>query len=157
MRRFVFATESNREATVGMAAYFFVFGAAYADTPHEICPESHPQTITMYSGSPDIIMDEAMGRSIRFHRLASQWRQQRGAMSSIAEMCTCPAYLSIMAMGKEALPLIFAELRDEGDDPDHWFVALHHITQADPVPDEDKGDMAKMSEAWREWSESDGW
>jgi hypothetical protein len=68
-------------------------------------------------------------------------------------MCGHPAYLSILAMGPDALPLIIGQLRSEGEDPDHWFVALHYITKgADPVPEEDKGDMARMSRAWLEWA-----
>lgn len=93
-------------------------------------------------------------RSARFQTLRSQWHVERGASSSIEEMCTRPAYLSIIAMGPEALPLIIEQLRSEGDNPDHWFVALHHITKRiDPVPDEDKGDMSRMSKAWLDWAE----
>jgi hypothetical protein len=93
-------------------------------------------------------------RSVRFQRLVSQWFNERGATSSIEEMCTRPAYLSIMAMGPDALPLLLLQLQSEGDNPDHWFVALHYITgQLDPVPAEDKGNLAKMAKAWLAWAE----
>jgi hypothetical protein len=61
-----------------------------------------------------------------------------------------------MAMGPPALPLIIGNLRAEGDNPDHWFVALHHITErANPVRDEDRGDMAMMAKAWLDWAETE--
>jgi hypothetical protein len=93
-------------------------------------------------------------RLLRFQTLLAQWHLERGPTSSIEEMCTRPAYLSIIAMGPEALPLIIGQLRSEGNNPDHWFVALHYIAKGtDPVPDEDKGDMVKMSKAWLDWAE----
>jgi hypothetical protein len=93
----------------------------------------------------------------RFQSLADQWRHERGATSSIEEMCTSPAYLSIMALGPEVLPIVLQQLRSEGDNPDHWFIALHHITQGlDPVPAEDKGDIVKMADAWLKWGEQAG-
>jgi hypothetical protein len=86
--------------------------------------------------------------------LVAQWRLQRGATSSIEEMCTRPAYLSILAMGPDAIPLIVGQLKSEGNNPDHWFVALHHVSKGlNPVPNQDRGDMAKMSKAWLEWAE----
>ena len=35
--------------------------------------------------------------------------------------------------------------------PDHCFVALMRITGEDPVPDEAKGDLDRMAEAWLSW------
>jgi hypothetical protein len=93
---------------------------------------------------------------LRFRNLVAQWREERGATSSIAEMSACSAYLRIMAMGKEALPHLIAQLRLEGDEPDHWFVALHYITGVDPVPDEHKGDMPMMAKAWLDWADAEG-
>lgn len=58
-----------------------------------------------------------------------------------------------MAMGREALPYLLEQLRSEGDNPDHWFVALRYITRANPIPEEDLGDMEKMSSAWLTWAE----
>ena len=51
-------------------------------------------------------------------------------------------------MGPAAVPLILSELRRE---PDHWFVALKRITGDDPVPDEVRGNIEQMAEAWLRW------
>jgi len=56
-------------------------------------------------------------------------------------------------MGDVAIPLILAELRSEGDEPDHWFWALHAITDTDPVKEEDRGNIVKMGAAWLKWGE----
>ena len=40
----------------------------------------------------------------------------------------------------------------EGDDPDHWFPALEAITGANPVPESDFGNLAKMADAWLGWA-----
>jgi len=59
-------------------------------------------------------------------------------------------------MGQDALPSLIAQLRSEGEDPDHWFVALHHITGTNPVPDEDRGDTVMMAKAWLDWADREG-
>lgn len=78
-------------------------------------------------------------------------------MSSITEMTVCPAYLGIIGMGQDAVPLLIEQIRTEGDDPDQWFVALRIITGADPVDDENRGDSVKMAQAWLEWAERSGY
>lgn len=96
---------------------------------------------------------------LKFRNLVAQWHEERGAASSIAEMCTTPAYLSILGMGKDALPFLLRQLQLEGSNPDHWFVALFHITGEDPVPEEDRGDLHQMAKAWLKWAQQyqDGW
>jgi len=56
-------------------------------------------------------------------------------------------------MGREALPLILGALRRE---PDHWFVALRRITGEDPVPEDARGDLHRMAEAWLRWGAEHG-
>lgn len=95
-----------------------------------------------------------------FEHLVAQWHLERGATSSPVYMAMCPAYQRIMSMGpKRAIPLILKQLEAEGDDPDHWFWALHYLTNADPVPPEDRGNMKKMRDAWIRWGREnkDGW
>lgn len=89
----------------------------------------------------------------KFTRLAEQWHKERGVTSSLSEMFACPSYQQIIGMGEKALPLIFARLRREGDDPDHWFAALGAITGQNPVPEDAYGDTLKMAGAWLSWAE----
>ncbi|MGC0776877.1 MAG: hypothetical protein WCD68_06700, partial [Candidatus Acidiferrum sp.] len=82
-----------------------------------------------------------------FKLLVDQWRKERGATSSITEMVLCPAYQSIIGMGPKAIRFILTELSSEGDDPDHWFWALQALTRANPVSEEDEGNLGRMSRA----------
>ncbi len=90
---------------------------------------------------------------IAFAQLVGQWHRERGITSSLSEMIVCPSYLRIIAMGEKALPLILAQLRREGDDPDHWSAALEAITGEDPIPKEVYGDTVKIAKAWLSWAE----
>jgi AF2212-like protein len=83
-----------------------------------------------------------------FQALVREWKATRGHTSSAARMAKNPAYQKIIGLGEAAVPLILAELRKE---PDHWFVALHTITGADPVPPESRGKVAEMAAAWLAW------
>ena len=89
---------------------------------------------------------------IEFQRLVGEWRAQRGVMSSITESVLCPAYQSIIGMGRVAIPFLVAQLESEGADPDQWFWALTAITGANPVRDADRGNYERMAQSWREWA-----
>ena len=118
---------------------------------------------TVYSSQQDfdviVAFDEAAVRAttqenwLRFLRLVTEWRDQRGAMSSISEAAMCPAYQSILGMGPIAVPFLLAQLRSEGNGPDHWFWALKAISGADPVRDEDRGNLRRMAQAWLKWGQ----
>lgn len=88
---------------------------------------------------------------LRFQGLVTAWQQERGAMSSITEGATCPAYQGIIGMGDIAVPFLLATLRSEGDEPDQWFWALKAITGVDPVRDADRGNYRAMADAWLSW------
>ena len=68
-------------------------------------------------------------------------------------MAKLPAYQAIIRMGKPAIPFILDELRRE---PDHWFVALKQITGEDPIPEEARGNMRGMADAWLKWGDDHG-
>jgi hypothetical protein len=91
---------------------------------------------------------------LRFQDLRSQWLAERSATSSSMELCMVWPYLQIVAMGPKAIPLILAQLRGEGDEPDHWWIALRLLTDANPVPEEFAGQIVKMKEYWLKWGES---
>jgi hypothetical protein len=81
------------------------------------------------------------------------WREEKKFMSFLSDIVACPSYQKIIEMGEKALPLILAQLREEGDDPSHWFTALETITSHNPVPESAYGDMPKMAEIWLYWAE----
>lgn len=90
----------------------------------------------------------------RFDDLAEQWRRETRGMSTMIHKAMNSHYLDIIGMGPAAIPLI---LRDLEREPDHWFVALQHVTGRDPVPKEDRGNIEKMAAAWIEWGHREGW
>lgn len=106
--------------------------------------------------------EKAERLSRKFKQLAQQWRNERGSMSSISGMSMLPSYQSIVGIGPAALPIILAELREEGDDPDQWFWALIAITKASDlnppqITQEDQGNFRKMAAVWLKWGETQGY
>ena len=93
----------------------------------------------------------------KFQRLMKSWRAERNPASSVMEMVMCQSYQKIMGMGEAAVPLILNQLIVEGDEPDHWFWALRVITEIDPIPEEDRGDVRRMAQAWLRWGEMTGY
>ena len=47
-------------------------------------------------------------------------------------------------MEQPAVPLILERMQSQGG---HWFHAMHHITNADPVAPADRGKIAAMQES----------
>ena len=89
-----------------------------------------------------------------FVRLAAQWQVETAGASVTRRIVSHPAYLRIIGMGDRAVPWILDQL-ENGEA--HWFEALHAITGANPVPDEDRGVYAKMARAWLAWGRDNGW
>lgn len=89
----------------------------------------------------------------KFNELVHEWHDETIDLSSMTEILSHKAYLSIIGLGRPAIPLIFSELKRS---PDYWFTALASILSANdeytnPVNDEDRGDLEKMTEAWLAW------
>ncbi len=122
------------------------------DSPHVTSLELTNVVISPSLKSPFIVGSPAEDW-LKFQVLITQWRNERGARSSITETVAMPAYQKIIGMGEKAVPLILAQLRSEGDEPDQWFWALKAITEANPVKPEDQGNFQKMAQAWLEWAE----
>jgi hypothetical protein len=109
-----------------------------------------------------IIVDTDIALRIKFGILREEWRNQRGAMSSITAMSMLRPYQKIIGMGPDAIPLILAELRAEGDDPDQWFWALSIIAEANNLTPPEiapahQGDYLAMALTWLGWGRSQGY
>ncbi len=89
-----------------------------------------------------------------FQRLAREWREETAHFSSMTKLVMHPKYQSIIGLGPAVLPILFRELQKN---PDHWFWALHAITEEDPTRPEDLGDVQKMTESWLKWAEKNGY
>ena len=111
-------------------------------------PKSQFQSIVRESNSLD-----APDSDIRneFNRLVDEWKTGRRRGADVAQMTAHPAYQQIVGMGERAIPLILEELERQAD---HWFPALHELTGTSPVPEESKGNLAKMRQAWLDWGKT---
>ena len=89
---------------------------------------------------------------IVFDALSKKWCRETRHTSSISKMITHPAYLRIIGMGRDVLPLLFNELRER---PDHWLVALNAIIGEDPASEESTFEQAV--EAWLAWGRGKGY
>jgi hypothetical protein len=90
----------------------------------------------------------------RFRRLEATWMSEVGYSSSSTELRNHPAFQEILSLGEAVVPLM---LRDVEERPRLWVWALPRITGADPVPASDRGNIAKMSEAWLQWGRAHGY
>ncbi|HZS46514.1 MAG TPA: hypothetical protein VFC63_15670 [Blastocatellia bacterium] len=76
----------------------------------------------------------------RFRRLVEEWQRATEHTSSIMKAIMHPAYLQIIGMGEQAVPLLLRELHDNSG---HWFIALHSIKpDDDPTEPGDNFDVA---------------
>jgi hypothetical protein len=89
----------------------------------------------------------------KFHRLAGEWRRDARLLSSSSRMAQLASYRQIVGLGQDAVPLLLREMRDN---PNHWTLALHEITQAKPWGSEDAGNLARLSVAWTTWGRERG-
>jgi hypothetical protein len=90
----------------------------------------------------------------RFRRLEAKWMAEVGHHSSTTRLVNHPAFQEIIRMGHDVVPFM---LRDLEERPRLWVWALPDITGADPVPASDRGNIAKMSEAWLRWGRANGY
>ena len=88
-----------------------------------------------------------------FARDLEEWRSDTRFSSNLAAKLSHPAYLRIIALGREVLPLILKDLRQSGG---HWFVALRAIAREDPVPPEHRSLPRLMREDWLRWGVAKG-
>jgi hypothetical protein len=57
-------------------------------------------------------------------------------------------------MGEPVIPLILHDLQERGGD---WYPALRAITNVSPVSPGDRGNVARMNEAWLKWGRKHGY
>ena len=90
----------------------------------------------------------------KFARLAAQWDAETATESSFTKQILHPAYQSILGLGPAAVTPILRSLEQA---PNYWFHALRHMTDADPVKPEDRGNLRAMTDAWLAWGRDEGY
>jgi hypothetical protein len=90
----------------------------------------------------------------RFRRLEARWEAATAYSSSSTEITQDPAFQEIIGLGPAVVPFM---LRDLEQRPRLWVWALPAITGADPVPAPDRGNIARMRDAWLRWARAEGY
>jgi hypothetical protein len=90
-----------------------------------------------------------------FRELVDLWRTETWHQSSTNRRVSHPAYLKIIGLGKQSIPWILQELRQQ---PDYWFAALEAISR-DPSPNTSANatDISSLRDAWLEWGKAHGY
>jgi hypothetical protein len=81
-----------------------------------------------------------------FKKLVKQWKEDTFFLSSLTKQFNHPAYLRIMAMGKEGLPFVLREIQNSQD---NWFYALKFMAGEDAAAGIKNFEEAKA--AWVGW------
>jgi hypothetical protein len=88
-----------------------------------------------------------------FRKLTAEWRQAVVVLSSDDARMRHPACRRIVQLGREAVPLILAELER---DAWHWGGVLAEITGEQPVAPDDAGRIERVAVAWLGWARDRG-
>jgi hypothetical protein len=90
----------------------------------------------------------------QFTRLAEEWQSAVAHLSSATKRDNHRAYREIIGMGPIVVPFL---LRDLETHQRHWFTALSAITGANPITEQDAGNIANMAKAWFAWGKKEGY
>jgi hypothetical protein len=94
-----------------------------------------------------------VGLDRRFREQADKWQSETAFLSSTPMRVMHDSYQTIMAMGPDVIPILLLDLQKTHR---HWFWALRHLTNVDPVLERDKGNIDKMIDSWITWGRKEG-
>ena len=89
----------------------------------------------------------------QFEMLAEVWRNETGMYSVDTRKVAHPAYLRIISMSHQAIPLILNELRERGG---HWYQALEAILGYNPIHVRGPISIQELRERWLDWGKQQG-
>ena len=124
------------------------------DEPNSKRRRANSQIIAFYMSQFPLRYTKAESPQEKFHKLCRIWKEETMHVSRPEEKILHPAYLRIIGLGPDAIPLILAELERELG---FWFWALEAISGEDPVPDDLQGDMERMRSVWIQWGYASGY
>lgn len=101
---------------------------------------------------------ESDNRKVFFRRVPiaqvfDEWQTACEYFSSTRQKVNHPAFRQLLARAGESVPFLLSTLTTS---PSHAILVLHAITGEDPVPNDKKGDLPRMADAWIEWGKSKG-
>lgn len=86
----------------------------------------------------------------RFRRLAADWSEHTGHVSSVNDLISHPSYQEIIRLGWDVVPLLLMDLQNNRR---FWFPALYAITNVRPFDPRDAGNGRRMTDAWIKWGQ----
>ena len=95
-----------------------------------------------------VAVDEPLSTEEQFRKLAAEWLDDVGPVSSVTELTSHPKYKEIIGLGWDVVPFL---LRDLQHNRGFWFTALSEITGIRPFDRQDAGNGKLMAEAWIQW------
>jgi hypothetical protein len=97
--------------------------------------------------------DEPEAIEEQFRRLAADWSEHTGHISSTSDLVSYPSYQKIISLGWPVVPFL---LRDLQQSKRFWFPALYAITNVRPFDASDAGNGRRMTDAWIRWGKRKG-
>lgn len=61
-------------------------------------------------------------------------------------------FLSLLQLGKMAIPYAIEKLKNDATPRVHFFILLSSLTNTNPIEDDIRGDIKKMKTAWIKWA-----
>lgn len=98
--------------------------------------------------------DKSIWVQPQFEMLAGKWRDETGMYSMDTRKVSHPAYLRIVGMGRQAIPLILEELQERGG---HWYQALEAILGYNPIHVPGPVSIRELKEKWLDWGKQQGY
>jgi hypothetical protein len=89
----------------------------------------------------------------RFARLADEWSQETGHISSVSDLIGNAKYQQIIELGWPVLPYLLDDLERKKR---FWFPALAAITGLRPFDPGDASNYRRMTDAWLRWGRRKG-
>ena len=151
------AMDRFRDRLLGDKSIFFVLSRSAAEklTRHAPNLASVARPMVLFNIDDETTPTAAdEGVQAELERLAAVWERETSHHSSFTKIVRHPAYQQIIAMGDRAIVPI---LRDLEQTRRPWGPALHAITGARPVAEEDAGKVSKITAAWLHWAREKGY
>lgn len=152
--------ETAQRQREGMLAQQAIQRIVTATSGHLVEPLPYRPNVYAWANvaaAPVVVLPVADQLDGRFKELAERWKRETQMKSRTTDVVLNDAYQRILAMGRAVVPLIFRELRAEGDNPSFWFWALERLTDANPVPAEERGSARKSRAHWLTWADNNGY
>ena len=126
-------------------------------TEHELGRWDSDHSIRPDGRDAEVPPADSQRASERFRSLADEWHSRPLTLSMMSQIVSHPAYQTIVAEAK-ANPELWSSmiLRELEERPARWYEALKAITGTTPVSPEERGQPARVREAWLRWGQEQG-